>query len=234
MYGYVVVAIYLKLFAEVIRVLNGVNQYPRTDEGLPAHPIKDFYLINMVGYIYKTTNLLNGKIYIGQHQAKKFDRKYYGTGYLIIYAIKKYGRDNFYVCIIHKCYKISSLYKEEKKYIKLYNSTNKEIGYNISYGGTAFMKGRHQTEKAKKLIGISSKNRVFTEKHRKNLSLSRIGMTFSIEHRKNLSKAKKGTIGPRTGTKQTDEAKLKMSLKKKGIPWTQARRNAQNKRQKKG
>ena len=42
MHGYVVVAIYLKLFAEVTRVLNGVNQYPRTDEGLPAHPIKDF------------------------------------------------------------------------------------------------------------------------------------------------------------------------------------------------
>jgi len=42
MYGYVVVAMYLKLFAEVIRVLNGVNRYPRIDEGLPAHPIKDF------------------------------------------------------------------------------------------------------------------------------------------------------------------------------------------------
>jgi hypothetical protein len=46
LYGYVVVAIYLKLFAEVLRVLNGVNQYPRTDEGLPTHPIKDFYLLN--------------------------------------------------------------------------------------------------------------------------------------------------------------------------------------------
>jgi len=45
MHGYVVVAMYLKLFAEVMRILNGVNRYPRIDEGLPAHPIKDFCLV---------------------------------------------------------------------------------------------------------------------------------------------------------------------------------------------
>lgn len=34
----------------------------------------------MYGYIYKTTNLLNKKIYIGQHKCRVFDSDYYGSG----------------------------------------------------------------------------------------------------------------------------------------------------------
>lgn len=51
----------------------------------------------MYGYIYKTTNLINNKIYIGQHKVKeeKIDNSYYGSGKLIIQAIKKYGKENF-------------------------------------------------------------------------------------------------------------------------------------------
>lgn len=47
------------------------------------------------GYIYKITNELNGKIYIGQHKACHFEDRYWGSGKLIKYAIKKYGVENF-------------------------------------------------------------------------------------------------------------------------------------------
>lgn len=43
----------------------------------------------MYGYIYKTTNLINNKIYIGQHKHEKFDIKYFGSGYALVNAIKK-------------------------------------------------------------------------------------------------------------------------------------------------
>ena len=34
----------------------------------------------MFGYIYETTNLIDGKKYIGKHKSKTFDRNYYGSG----------------------------------------------------------------------------------------------------------------------------------------------------------
>lgn len=49
----------------------------------------------MIGYIYKTTNLINKKIYIGQHTADKFDTNYLGSGLLITKAINEHGKANF-------------------------------------------------------------------------------------------------------------------------------------------
>lgn len=44
----------------------------------------------MIGYIYKTTNLINGKIYIGQKRSKKFlKERYLGSGKILKKAIKK-------------------------------------------------------------------------------------------------------------------------------------------------
>ena len=43
--------------------------------------------------IYKTTNLINGKIYIGMSKNKK--ENYLGSGIYLKYAIDKYGKENF-------------------------------------------------------------------------------------------------------------------------------------------
>ena len=45
--------------------------------------------------IYKTTNLINGKIYIGKHQTSNLNDSYLGSGKGIKNAVKKYGRENF-------------------------------------------------------------------------------------------------------------------------------------------
>lgn len=46
-------------------------------------------------YIYKITNLLDGKVYIGQHTTTNLDDGYFGSGKHIIRAVKKYGKENF-------------------------------------------------------------------------------------------------------------------------------------------
>jgi hypothetical protein len=83
--------------------------------------------------IYKITNTLNGKIYIGKDTTS--DPKYYGSGLLIKRSIDKYGVDNFTKEIIDITEDYDELSDKEKYWIKQYNSTNPEIGYNISEGG---------------------------------------------------------------------------------------------------
>lgn len=83
--------------------------------------------------IYKVTNKINGKIYIGQ--TSKNDPNYLGSGPVIMKAVKKYGRDSFIKEIIEFCDSRELLNEREIFWIKFYNSTDRDTGYNISTGG---------------------------------------------------------------------------------------------------
>lgn len=90
----------------------------------------------MFGYIYKTTNLVNNKIYIGQHKAKKFEGLHYiGSGKLILEAIEKYGKQNFKIDLLCECENQQELDEKEIYYISEYKSNDRNIGYNILAGG---------------------------------------------------------------------------------------------------
>ena len=86
-------------------------------------------------YIYKITNLINGKIYIGQSvdPIRRFSEHCNNCNYvsLIHQAIKKYGKENFEIKVID----YGEDYNEKEKYwIKYYNSLIPN-GYNIAIGG---------------------------------------------------------------------------------------------------
>jgi hypothetical protein len=83
--------------------------------------------------IYKITNLVNNKIYIGKDTTS--DPNYFGSGLIIRKAIKKYGLENFIKKVIDETEDYKELSKKEISWIKKLNSTNKKIGYNISTGG---------------------------------------------------------------------------------------------------
>ena len=53
--------------------------------------------------IYKTTNLINGKIYIGKDSNNNPD--YYGSGTALKKAISKYGKENFKKETLDSCTK---------------------------------------------------------------------------------------------------------------------------------
>lgn len=84
-------------------------------------------------YIYLTTNLINGKKYIGQHYGR-LDDKYFGSGVIITKAIAEYGKENFVKEILEITTQ-EQIDEVEKYYIQKYNAVEDDNFYNISEGG---------------------------------------------------------------------------------------------------
>lgn len=97
----------------------------------------------MVG-IYKITNKINQKIYIGQsvniskrwmaHRNGAFNPNNGQYNTPLYKAIRKYGIENFTFEILEEC-AINELNIKEKQYIQLLDATNSDIGYNLTQGG---------------------------------------------------------------------------------------------------
>lgn len=94
----------------------------------------------MMSYcVYKHTNKINGKVYIGQSSniKERWSRKgtcYKGCTYFYN-AIQKYGWDNFEHIILKDSLSLEEANYWEEYYIKQYNSTDNNFGYNLSLGG---------------------------------------------------------------------------------------------------
>lgn len=160
-------------------------------------------------YIYKTTNLLNGKFYIGKRvYRKKDDNWYLGSGIYLNRAIKKYGRHNFKKEIIEWCKDKEELSKREMYWIKTLNSTNLNIGYNLSLGGDGGNVGKEAYIKiGNRLRGIK-KPKEFGEKVSKALK----GKSKSKEH---VEKVRQSLIGKKRPKEVVD--KMSKSIKEKYI-----------------
>lgn len=126
----------------------------------------------MYGYIYLTTNLINGKQYIGKHKSKTFDEAYKGSGILISRALNKYGFDNFECHILCECFSDEELNEKEKYYISLFDAVDDEQFYNIAPGGQG---------------GDLNSGRVFSEEHNRKISIANTGKVRSDERRKEQS-----------------------------------------------
>ena len=67
-------------------------------------------------FVYKITNLINGKYYIGVHKGTKYDG-YLGSGKLIKKAISKYGVENFNKEILFEFNTKDEAYSKEKELV---------------------------------------------------------------------------------------------------------------------
>lgn len=162
-----------------------------------------------MAYIYIFTNKINGKKYIGQtikdncfiriDEHKRLSKN--KPRQLIDRAIKKYGWDNFKIDYF-KCAE-EILDNMECALIALYETTNKEKGYNLESGGN---KNKHLSKETKNKI---------SEAHLKNPNRYWLGKHPSEETRQKMSDAQKGEKSSWYGRKHTNETKNKMSVKSK-------------------
>ena len=104
--------------------------------------------------IYKITNLINQKIYIGKHQTKNLNDGYFGSGIFLRKAISKYGKENFVKEILFIFDKEEEMNNKE---IELINEefVKSENTYNLGIGGEGgpHFKGRKHTEQSKQKMG---------------------------------------------------------------------------------
>lgn len=85
--------------------------------------------------IYLTTNLINGKKYIGQHKVSKTYDYYLGSGIILKQAIEKYGRHNFKKEVLATCETQQEANEQERHFISLFNAVESDDFYNLAEGG---------------------------------------------------------------------------------------------------
>lgn len=121
----------------------------------------------MYGYIYLTTNLINGKKYIGQKKSNIFlGNDYLGSGVILLKAVNKYGKNNFSVKLIATAESKEQLDNLEIKYIKTYREANENL-YNIADGG--YTLGGYLGNTTKNKIWVNNgREHVMIDKHELN------------------------------------------------------------------
>lgn len=163
--------------------------------------------------IYKITNKINGKFYIGMHKTNNLNDGYMCSGKLIRRAVKKHGANNFEKEILHIFDNEEDMKNKEKELVVI-----SEHSYNLCDGGKG---GFGYINKNKLNVGMNYANTEEAKNKKSN--------TLKIYYKNNP--VPRGSRKSRTettikkygidvfksflGRKHTEETKQKMSLKAK-------------------
>lgn len=162
--------------------------------------------------VYKITNLVNNKIYIGQtvqllgvrwsQHRNPSARKTY-----IHKAITKHGKNNFIIEQIDRADSLEELNNKEAYWIKLLDSTNPKLGYNLESGGL----NKRVSQRTKDKISEANKGKKrapVSEETKKKISEANTGKIRSIQFKERQSQIGRERI-------HTEEAKRKIGEKRR-------------------
>ena len=198
--------------------------------------------------IYQTTNLVNGKIYIGKHITTDIEDNYFGSGNLIRAAINKYGLENFVKTILFELQNEEEMNLLEKTVVTQ-EFCDREDTYNINVGGDGGWsyvnnigrnigfryanlhglnnrgkKGKPQSEYQRKRCkeAIALDRKLHPEKYDQTGEKNPMfGKHLSVESKKKISEAIKGKNNPmssRMWIRNPQTKEFKVWLKNEPIP----------------
>lgn len=128
-----------------------------------------------INEIYKITNKVNNKIYIGitiQGFKTRFGHHLYeaktDSPFPIHKAIRKYGESSFEIEVLEIVESIEELKEREKFYIKELKAKDRKFGYNLTEGGDGTF-GRMHSNETKAKIGEKAKGRVVSEETKQKM-----------------------------------------------------------------
>lgn len=181
--------------------------------------------------IYKITNNVNGKIYIGKHQTKNPMDGYYGSGKLIREAIKKYGKENFTKEVLFLFDSEQEMNQKEKELItEEFVSRNDTYNAGVGGEGGPHFKGRSHgsymkdlneskehrekiSEGLKQYYSSNPKREVkHTDKFKQKVAASRRGKTMSEETKAKIAASLRGKKHSEETKEKMRKAKLEQSL----------------------
>lgn len=153
--------------------------------------------------IYKVTNLLNGKVYVGKTEFSLNHRKarhLYAAkrkdGNMILhFAIRKYGEENFKWEIVDSCLFKESLNALEIYYIKKFHAKGAN-GYNRSEGGEG-QTGYKHTKETKKRLSNFNMGKIYSDETKKKISIAMSGDKCYWYGKHMSEEIKKKMRGPR-------------------------------------
>ena len=176
--------------------------------------------------IYKITNNLNGKIYIGKHKTDDLNDGYMGSGVAIKKAIKKYGVENFTKEILFDVYGEDLMNFLEEAIVDEAFVARKDT-YNIDLGGEGggtfgnkSKLGQKDSLETRQKKSNALKGRHLSEEHKQALSRQKKLHSwnrgkrgvYSEETLKKMSEIKKGKP-------KSEETRRKISELRRGLHW---------------
>lgn len=184
--------------------------------------------------VYKITNNINGKYYIGKHQTKDLNDGYMGSGKLLKRAIKKHGIEKFSKEILHIFETEEEMNAKEKELVVIseqsynlceggqggfgyiYRNKLKDYSRNSDISGFKYFTPEQRSQYSRLGANIRNKDRSNETAHdrQKYVSRSFLGRNHSQESKEKISHSKKGTglgkANSNFGKPRSEETKQKI------------------------
>lgn len=158
----------------------------------------------MIHTVYKTTNLLNGKVYVGKHTTDNPNDEYLGSGLALIKAIAKYGKENFVKEILGIFESEDEAYLYESSIVTL-DFMKRSDTYNAKPGGRGAKSGTEHSMYDRR----GENNPMFGRKHSEETrkKLSERASNRSEETKKKISESQQGEKHFFYGKKRPEHSK---------------------------